>query len=215
MVGQAGAELSFRSHCPTRRVPFQVPCRSCAPWRRLCISPRAWGGLGGAFALEKAVLLSLPDGRTPMRAWDLAIDSKRHCEADVQRALAFLLCSRSSKQTLLLYWWIFCQRRLCFHAQRVLLRCAAVGSHVSSCRLARCPRSAERLLAASDLLPPQRDGCKRCGVCRGHMTQPGYSKGFESHCGRDEGGNSPSKDTRGCQEQSVRGCGRCRALAST
>ena len=117
------------------------------------------GGLGGAFALEKAVLLSLPDGRTPMRAWDLAIDSKRHCEADVQRALAFLLCSRSSKQTLLLYWWIFCQRRLCFHAQRVLLPCAAVGSHVSSCRLARCPRSAERLLAASDLLPPQRDGC--------------------------------------------------------
>ena len=44
-----------------------------------------------------------------------------------------------------------------------------------------------------------------------HMTQPGCSKGFGSHCGRDEGGNSRSKDAKGCQEPSVRGCERCRA----
>ena len=138
-VGQAGVELSFRSHPPTRRVAFRsLPAAArngagSVPRRR---------GVGTAFALEKAVLLSLPDARTAARAWDLAIECKRRCEADVQRAhdsFSMQLC-RSSRQTLLLYWWMFCQRRLRLALfcgpSRILCQLLQVGVVPTICRAA-------------------------------------------------------------------------------
>ena len=56
-VGQAGVELSFRSHRPTTLVGFRSPPAAAAQRRRLCTSAK---GVGAAFALEKAVLLRLP-----------------------------------------------------------------------------------------------------------------------------------------------------------
>ena len=164
--------------------------------------------MGTAFALEKAVLLRLPDARTAAHAWDLAI-AKDIAKPTYSVPMLILYAATQVKQ-----------------ADPAVILVDVLSEATSPRFVLRSESDPMSALAGwrgahdlqSGFWPLQicyrpKEMEARCLLW--HMTQRGRSPGFGSHCGREEGGDSRSKDAKACQEQPVKGCERCRSLACT